>query len=283
MSTDYQQAREALGVRLRELRLSAVGGRLTGPQLAQRLGWDHSKIYKLEGGRQTATSDDLCAWAEAVGRPDVTEELLARLRGFESHIRSWRRQLASGHRPVQDTWNAAVDRARTIRAWEEAVVPGMLQTADYARHIFLRYADLYGTKRDTEDAVRSRMERQEWLYRSGRMFRALVWEAALHALVCPPSVLVAQLDRLAGTVGMDTVELGVVPLGASLKIPAANGFWVLDEQLVITEDWHAELWLDDADTVASYLRVWDTLAKSAVYGTDAQNVIARARRSLDPR
>ncbi|MFC7880499.1 helix-turn-helix domain-containing protein [Streptomyces sp. NPDC057376] len=283
MSTDYQQAREALGARLRELRLSAAGGRLTGPLLAGRLGWPHSKVYKLEGGRQTATGDDLRAWANAVGHPDTTDELLARLKGFESHIRSWRRQLAAGHRPVQDTWNVAVDKARTIHAWEESVIPGMLQTADYARHIFLRYADLYGTKRDTEAAVRSRIERQAWLYRGGRRFHALVWEPALHALVCPPAVLVAQLDRLAGTIGMDTVELGVIPLGASLKVPAANGFWVLDRQLVIAEDWHAELWLDDAETVASYVRVWETLRESAVYGADAQNVIGRARRALHPR
>jgi hypothetical protein len=66
------------------------------------------------------------------------------------------------------------------------------------------------------------MQRQAWLYEPGRRFHALVWEAALHALVCPPVVLAAQLDRLMGTVGLDTVELGVVPLGAALKIPTAN-------------------------------------------------------------
>ncbi|MEV1079856.1 helix-turn-helix transcriptional regulator [Streptomyces sp. NPDC050211] len=283
MSTDYQQAREALGRRLRELRLSAPGGRLTGTQLALRLGWPHSKVYKLEGGRQTAVPEDLQAWADAVGHSDTAEELVARLRGFESHIRSWRRQLGAGHRPVQDTWNVAVDQARVIHAWEEAVVPGMLQTADYARHIFLRYADLQGTKRDTEEAVRSRMERQSWLYQGGRRFHALVWEPALHALVCPPSVLAAQLDRLAGQVGMDTIELGIIPLSASLKVPTANGFWILDNRLVIAEDWHAELWLDDDETVASYRRVWDTLGESAVYGADAQNVINRVRRTLNPR
>ncbi|MEV5103045.1 helix-turn-helix domain-containing protein [Streptomyces massasporeus] len=283
MSTDYQQAREALGMRLRELRLSTPDGRLTGTLLAERLGWPHSKVYKLEGGRQTATSDDLRAWADAVGQPDTFRELAARLQGFESHIRSWRRQLAAGHRPVQDSWNIEVDRSRAIYAWEEAVVPGMLQTADYARAIFLRYADLQGTVRDTDAAVRARMQRQEWLYRPGRRFHALVWEAALHALVCPPAVLAAQLDRLMGIVGLDTVELGVVPLGASLRIPTANGFWVLDERLVIAEDWHAEIWLDDAESVASYLRVWRTLQESAVYGADAQNVIHRVRRGLNVR
>ncbi|SEB60649.1 Helix-turn-helix domain-containing protein [Streptomyces sp. PAN_FS17] len=107
MSTDYQQAREALGRRLKELRLSAPGGRLTGTQLAQRLGWPHSKVYKLEGGRQTALPEDLQAWATAVGHADTAEELVARLKGFESHIRSWGRQLRAGHRPVQDIWNVA--------------------------------------------------------------------------------------------------------------------------------------------------------------------------------
>ncbi|MFF2652463.1 helix-turn-helix domain-containing protein [Streptomyces sp. NPDC058045] len=280
MSTDYQQAREALGARLREMRFSAAGGRLTGTQLAQRIGWPHSKVYKLEGGRQTATEEDLRAWAEGVGQPEAFEELAARLRGFESHIRSWRRQLAAGHRPVQDGWNVEVDRSRVIHVWEEAVVPGLLQTAEYARHIFHRYARLQGSAPDTDAAVRARVQRQEWLYRGGRRLRALVWEAALHALVCPPPVLFAQLDRLAGVIGMDTVELGVVPLGAPLRIPTANGFWILDDRLVITEDWHAEMWLDDAESVTSYLRVWEALRESAVYGADAQNVISRARRAL---
>ncbi|MER6009954.1 helix-turn-helix domain-containing protein [Streptomyces bluensis] len=281
MSTDFQQAREALGVRLRELRLSAPEGRLTGPQLAQRLGWPHSKIYKLENGRQTATTDDLRAWAEAVDQPHTFDELDARLKGFESHIRSWRRQLAAGHRPVQDGWNVEVARSTAIHAWEEAVIPGMLQTADYARHVFLRYAELQNSVRDTDAAVRARMKRQEWLYQAGKKFHVLVWEAALHALICPPPVLAGQLDRLTGVIGMDTVELGIIPLGASLKIPAANGFWILDDRLVITEDWHAELWLNDADSIGRYMRVWMTLQECAAYGTDAHEVINSARRALN--
>lgn len=82
---------------------------------------------------------------------------------------------------------------------------------------------------------------------------------------------------------MDTVDLGVVPLGAELKIPTANGFWILDDRLVIAEDWHAELWLDDADSLATYLRVWHTLRESAVYGVDAQNLIGAVLRTLRSR
>lgn len=280
MSTDYQQARTALGARLRELRTSRPKGKLTGPQLAALLGWPHSKIYKLEGGKQTASREDLRAFADAVGSPGAFDELVARLAGFETHIQSWRRQLAEGHRPVQERWNAEVDRAGVICAWEEAVIPGMLQTTDYARHIFRHYADLHGTADDIEDAVRARARRQEWLTERGHRFRVLIWEAALRSLVCPPSVLAIQLDRLTGLIGMDTVELGVIPFSASVRVAPANGFWVLDERLVIAEDWHAELWLDDTDSVALYSKVWNTLRQSAVYGADAHNVINAARRAL---
>ncbi|MGP8299709.1 helix-turn-helix domain-containing protein [Streptomyces inhibens] len=280
MSTDYQQARIALGTRLRELRESCPTGKLTGPQLAGRLGCTHSKIYKLENGNQTATADDLRAWAEATGHPEATAELLARLAGFESHIRSWRRQLASGHLPVQQTWNAEVARSKVIHIWEEAVIAGILQTAEYARHVFIRYADFQQSKPDADEAVRARMKRQEWLYESGKKLHVLMWEAALHVRICPPSVLAAQLDRLIGVIGMDTVSLGIVPLGAPVKLAPANGFCILDDRLAITEDWHAELWLDDAHNIATYMKVWNTLRESAVYGTEAQNVINKARRSL---
>ncbi|MGW2011880.1 helix-turn-helix domain-containing protein [Streptomyces nigrescens] len=280
MSTDYQQARAALGVRLRELRISRPGGRLTGPQLAQRLGWTHSKIYKLENGKQTASPEDLRAWVDATEQPEAFAELYARLQGFESQIRSWRRQLASGHRPVQENWNTEIARTKVIHGWQESIIEGMLQTADYARHIFTRYAELQNSPRDTDAAVRARLRRQELLYQPGRKFRIIMWEAALHARICPPSALAAQLDRLTGMIGLDTVELGIVPFSASLKIPTANGFYVLDNRLAVTEDWHAELWLEDADSIALYLNVWNTLRESAVFGTEAQNVINRARRSL---
>ncbi|RDG37238.1 helix-turn-helix domain-containing protein [Streptomyces corynorhini] len=281
MSTDYQQARAALGTRLRELRFSCPGGRLTGQQLAHRLGWPGSKVSKLENGRQTASPEDLRAWADATEQPDAYPELAARLSGFESHIKSWRRALANGFKPLHEGLSAEIEHTSEIWVWEESVIPGLLQTPGYARHVIQRYSELLGGVRDVEDAVRSRMRRQEWLYRPGRKLHVLMWEAALRSLICPPSVLAAQFDRLAGVIGMDTVELGVIPFTASVKIVPANGFWVLDDRKVVAEDWHAELWLDDADNIALYVKVWKTLRESAVYGADAHNVINAARRALN--
>lgn len=283
MGTDYQQAREGLGLRLRELRLNATGGRLTGSQLAHRLHWPNSKVSKLELGKQTATPEDLRQWADAVGQPAAYDELRARLAGFESNIRSWRRQLVAGHKAVQDAHNQAQTESRVLRAWESSWVVGVLQTPDYARSILTRFAELHQSPRDIEDAVRSRIKRQELLYQAGRQYRIILWEGVLHSLICPPAVLAGQLDRLRGVIGLDTVELGIVPFGASLKLPPGSGFWLYDETRVVTETWHSELWIDDAQSIATYLRVWRSLRESAVYGADAQNVINSARRALNAR
>ncbi|MFJ8404860.1 helix-turn-helix domain-containing protein [Streptomyces microflavus] len=280
MSTDFQKAREELGRRLRALRTESPHGPLTGTALSAALGWSQSKVSKLENGRQTPTAEDLRAWADATGHSGVYEELHGRLKGFESHIRSWRRQLSSGHRPVQETWNAVTADARVLHVWDSFAVNGLLQTPDYARHVFECYATLQKSPRDTEDAVRARMDRQRWLYQPGRRLNLLLWEGALRAQVCPPKVLAGQLDRLMGVVGMDTVRLGIVPFNTALLLPPANAFWIVGEQLVITEDWHAELWLDDSPTVALYLRVWESLSESAVFGAEAQRVIARARQAI---
>ncbi|AJE80764.1 MULTISPECIES: helix-turn-helix domain-containing protein [Streptomyces] len=280
MSTDYQNAREALGARLRELRFSRPEGKLTAAQLARLLGWSPAKVSKLENGKQTATSDDLRAWAEGTGQPEVFEELRSRLAGFESHIRSWRRQLAAGHRAAQEAHNTAQAGASVLRAWESSWVVGVLQTPDYARSIFTQFSELHRSPRDLEEAVRARIRRQELLYSGERRYRILLWEGVLRSLVCPPGVLRGQLDRLSGTIGLDTVELGIVPFSASLRLPPGPGFWIYDQRQVVTEIWHSELWLDDAASIATYERVWEMLQETAVYGAAAQTVIAAARKAL---
>lgn len=279
MSTDFQSARVALGARLRELRAEAG---VNGKDFAARLGWQSSKVSRLENGKQTATADDLTAWAAAAGVPDQAGDLASRLRGLESQQRSWRRQLAAGNRPVQDRYVVEYQQTATMRGYEATVIPGLFQTPDYARHLFVKNAVLMQSPRDTEAAVAARMRRQEVLYEAGKLFRVLVWEGALHALVCPRETMVGQLDRLVGLIGMSTVELGIVPLGAPLELTPKHGFWIFDEERVIVETINTELSFDSPDDLALYGRVWDGLNEAAAYGPQAHRLIARARHLLAP-
>ncbi|MFH8405841.1 helix-turn-helix domain-containing protein [Streptomyces sp. NPDC018019] len=278
MSTDYLTARATLGARLRELRNE---GGMDGKDFAARLGWQASKISRLELGKQMPPPADLRARAKAAGRPDLVAELIGRLNGVEAHYRTWRRELAGGHRPRQELAIAETARTRTIRGFEVSRIPGLFQTAEYARHVFTANAEFRQSLRDTEDAVRKRMQRQDALYEPGRRFRFLVWEGALHVLVCPRVVMAAQLDRLISLIGLDTVELGIIPFSAQLRRTPAHGFRIYDTRLVIVETINAEMWLDDADSLALYERAWDWLDEAAVYDHQAHRLIARARASLD--
>ncbi|MEU3470971.1 helix-turn-helix transcriptional regulator [Streptomyces sp. NPDC006687] len=279
MTTDFQNARLALGARLRELR---AGTGMNGKDFATRLGWQRSKVSRLENGNQTATEADTDAWAAAAGVPEQAEELRSRLRGLNSQQRSWRRQLTAGHRPVQDRYVVEYQRTATMRGYEATVIPGLFQTPDYARHLFAANSVLMRSPRDTEAAVAARMRRQEVLYESGKLFRVLLWEGALHALVCPCEVMTGQLDRLAGLIGMNTVQLGIVPLGTPLPLTPKHGFWIFDEERVIVETINTELTYDSADDLDLYGRVWDALDSAAAYGPKAHRLIARARHAIAP-
>ena len=265
-------------MRLRELRTEAG---LQGKELAERLGWQRSKVSRLENGKQTATASDLEAWARALDAPDAVLDLHSRLRGLESQQRSWRRQLATGHRAVQDRYVAEYRRTATVRGYEATVIPGLFQTPDYARHVLILNAELMQSPRDTDEAVNARMRRQEVLYEGDKAFRVLVWEGALHAHVCPAEVMAGQMDRLIGLIGMPQVELGIVPFGARLRLTPKHGFWIFDEERVVVETVSTEFTLESTEDVGLYGRVWDRLDEAAAYGQQARRLIGRARASLD--
>ncbi|MFI1015299.1 helix-turn-helix domain-containing protein [Streptomyces sp. NPDC020965] len=278
MTTDFQSARVVLGARLRELRNEAG---LTGKDQAERLGWQRSKVSRLENGKQTPSVADLSAWADAVGHPELAGELRGRLAALETTYRSWRRQLAGGHQARQELAIAETRATRTIHGFEVVRIPGLFQTAEYARHGFETNAEFRQITSDVEGAVRTRIRRQEALYEPDKRFHFLMWEGALYVRTCPGGVQAAQLDRLLSLIGLDTVELGIVPFGAQLRRTPTHGFWIYDQRLVIVETINTEMWLDDDESIRLYERAWGWLAESAVFGRQAQRVIGRARASID--
>ncbi|MGW3653461.1 helix-turn-helix domain-containing protein [Streptomyces sp. NPDC000878] len=279
MSTDYQTAREALGGRLRELRVEAG---LEGKGLAAKLGWPPSKVSRIQNGKQTPTLEDLTGWARATGRPDLEAELHGLLAGLETkqRHRSWRGQLAGGHRGRQEIAVRQTDTTTMIRGLEVSRIPGLFQTPEYARAIFDFSAEFRGIPPTTEAAVETRMRRQEALYDPEKTFRFLLCEAALYHRACSADVMAEQLDRLYNLVGQRRIELGILPFGAQLRRTAPHAFWIYDRRLVVVETISEELWLTGEEDIKLYERAWDWLDESAEYGPSARHLIGRARASL---
>jgi transcriptional regulator with XRE-family HTH domain len=275
--TSVQQARQALGLRLRELRRHSG---LTGRELAGQLGWPASKISKLENGHQTPTDGDLRAWANATGAERVVAELVASLHTLESQHAEWRRQLRGGLRSHQVELARLDEKTKLFRALESTFIPGLLQTAEYARARFAQSIRVLKVPNDVDEAVRVRLQRQEILYQSDKRFHFLLTEAVLRYRLCPVEVMLAQLDRLVALSAMRNVRLGIIPFETPYSVAPAHGFWLLDEDLVIVETFSAELHLAQPPEIALYSAIFDRLAATASYSRDARAVITQVMEEL---
>jgi len=132
--TERHRGRVVLGNRIRALRHDA--GR-SAKDVAERLAWPASKLSKLEHGRQAASAQDITDWAAAVGVPDgARDELLVDARSLRVEYDNWKRLQVSGFADVQTTSLPLQWATTRLRAFEVGAVPGLLQTAEYARNMF---------------------------------------------------------------------------------------------------------------------------------------------------
>ncbi len=274
---NVSRAREALGQRLRELRRNA---RLSGKQLAESLGWQQSKVTRLELGQQTPSDEDVRAWTAVVGAADQCEDLLASLYTLETHYAEWRRQLRTGIARKQRELLELDKATKLVRAFEPVAVPGLLQTAGYATYRLTQGVTLHGAPDDVEAAVATRMRRQEILYQPGRLFHFVITEAVLRYHLCPADVLAGQIDRLLALISLPNTRIGVIPFTVEPPVTPLHGFWILDEKLVLVETLAAELNLAQPQEIRFYAKAFAELARVAVYAGQAREVMTRALADL---
>ncbi|MFD3481882.1 DUF5753 domain-containing protein [Streptomyces sp. NPDC058665] len=165
--------------------------------------------------------------------------------------------------------------AGLIRAFEATVIPGLLQTPEYARGRLAQGVQLFGSPDDIDEAVRARLRRQEILYKRDKRFHFVLTEAALRFRLCPPEAMLGQLDRLIALSALPNVRLGIIGFDTPYGVAPWHGFWILDRERVVVETYSAELNLAQPKEVALYEGVFDSLATVASYGRAARAVITR--------
>ncbi|GAA0398016.1 hypothetical protein Acor_34930 [Acrocarpospora corrugata] len=276
----------AIESRARRLRLAATLRRLrdlsglSGRELAQRIQISQSKVSRIESGATMPSLPEVQRWASAVEAPlDTRERLfdLTQAAMYETH--AWRSALQS--RPhLQDDFYERESAVRLIRNFQCAVVPGLLQTAAYARAVFSLANQPY-EKEALAGATASRLFRQEALYEGDRRFDFLITEAALRWRPGSLPLSLAQLDRITSVSTLDNVSIGLIPHGRQSVVLPLHGFvlygdvYADDEDadtFVEVETSHAKLTITDAD-ITLYEKQWSLLTNMAIFDDAARGFL----------
>jgi transcriptional regulator with XRE-family HTH domain len=270
---DRASARSQLAATLRHLRHRAD---LSGDQLATLLGVSQSKVSRVENSRTVPSVAVVEAWARACGAPPETvEDLIQRAEAVLTEARTWRTELARGLDAKQAQIGRLEADAEVIRLFQPTLVPGLLQTAEYARRVFTLANP--SARQDIAAGVAARLERQQVLFDDTKRFEFVIYEAALRWPVTTPVAMLGQLDRISSLLDLPHVDIGIIPLDGPAVTLLPPGFCVFGDDpadaLVTVETLTAELHISDTPDVTTYLETFARLRQTAVRGADARPLL----------
>ncbi|WP_328336562.1 helix-turn-helix transcriptional regulator [Streptomyces violaceus] len=277
-SSSVQAARRAVADRLREIRKDA---NLTGKDVAERIGWQRSKVSRLENATTPPSDDDIRAWCQACDADGLAADLIAASRSADSMYVEWRRLQRTGLRRLQESYVPLFERTRVFHIYCSNVVPGLLQTDGYARALLGSIAAFRETPDDVTEAVAARMERSRVIREGNHRFALLVEEAVLRHRVGGSEVMAGQLGYLLSIMALPSVSLGVIPFSADRRMWMLETYSVYDEAQAQVELLTAQVNVTAPSEVAQYLKAFGEFSKLAVYGANARARITAAIDALE--
>jgi transcriptional regulator with XRE-family HTH domain len=265
--------RERLAAELRRLRdLAGVSGR----DLAQRVGISQSKVSRIESGAVVPSLPEVTAWGKELG---VSVEAQGRLTELTEaayiEVHPWGSVLQRGN--LQESIQNQESTATRLAVFQSSVVPGLLQTAEYARRVIGMFHRDY-EQSDQSAEIASRLHRQLALYDTSREFSFLITEAALRWRPGPTQMLLAQLDRITSISTLDNVTIGLIPLGVEATTLTSHGFVLYegDESSWVTvETIHADMKVASPEHMEIYRSRWELLHEMALFDDDARDFLGR--------
>lgn len=279
-------SRRRLGAELRRLR-ARTG--LTLDEVAERMTCSTSKISRLETGKGVPKVPDVSELMRIYGVTSDTErEMLLRLvRDGRQH--GWWEPLTEGVSPeryVLDApgrYAALENDATAVRTFDVSVVPGLLQTPDYARAVFSETLP-HHLPVEVDRLVDLRMKRQDALRRIDPpplKLVALLDESVLARSVGEAGVMEVQLGRLLELGTLPNVAIRVLHFGtgilrahvgdfALLEIPAALG-----SDVVYIEGHAGDSYLDAESDVRLYQDVFADALRRSLSADASRSLIGR--------
>lgn len=252
---------------------------LSCADVAKRLGVSASKISRIETGNSGLQLEDVAALLGFYRVPAAKrKELLDLLRRGE-HKGWWERQAG-----LPQLWRTLIDfesKATSIQNYEYAIIPGLLQTAEYSEAM-IQATDSTLSAAELDNLVASRMARQTLLARSrAPQFLATIHEVALRLPVGGPGVMKRQLQHLLSVAERPNVSVRVMPAATGAHVGLRGPFMVLEfatePDLVFVENQNTGLFLEeDADVTNYRLALRNILGVALASGASADLIVSIA-------
>jgi transcriptional regulator with XRE-family HTH domain len=268
--------RRELGSRLRGLRLEQG---LTVDQVAELLLCSPSKVSRMETGQRGATQRDIRDLCRIYG---VTQE--AQVASMMELAKEGKQQgwWQSYELDYFATYVGLEQAATWLCYYQSSIVPGLLQTPEYARAMHQGSLPAEFTTERADALIEVRLRRQQVLTTRDPLLRleAIIDEAVLHRVVGSSGVMAAQLRHLVEVGNMPNVTLRAIPFGAGAHPAMDNMFNILEfgdvaPRVVYVEGLMGWLFIEKERDVARYEQILEHLRKIALDPKETIDLISK--------
>jgi transcriptional regulator with XRE-family HTH domain len=266
-----------------ELRTARLNKDLTQEQVAKAMEWSLSKMNRIEKAKTGISTNDLKVLLPLYGITDKkrTDELLDLAR--EARQPGWWRQYSD---VAPGTLLELIDyesASSAVHQFETTLVPGILQTEDYASAILQGFYGRNMPEENIRKLVKLRTRRQDLLIGADAPeFSFLLDESAVHRQVGNPAVTSKQLRQLASTADLPNVTIQIVPFTAGLHPGVGGPFEVVefddtdDENIVFIEGPRGDFISDDPGEASRYLKDFQLIGDKSLTPADSAALLRKA-------
>ncbi|MFI6959305.1 helix-turn-helix domain-containing protein [Nocardia sp. NPDC050408] len=283
--------RRQLGRYLKDAR---EGAGLSMERAATLMEWNKSTLSRLERGlTEKVRVRDVLGLCEVYGLDQEKIAAAKELAG-QTPARSWWRSYADVIAAKFNTYVGLEAGTSELAIFQSLIVPGLLQTADYARTLDRQYFPKESDE-ELERRVALRIQRQHVATRRRQPVRLVVvlTEAVLRTVVGGPRVMAAQLRHIVELSTRENIEVRVLPFRAGLPTGTAVSQFIImtfpkdsrgkavEPTIVFAESFTGDVYLEASDDVRRCRQIFRTLLQATLDDRPSRDLIREIAREYD--
>ncbi|MDX3381146.1 transcriptional regulator [Streptomyces sp. V2] len=269
-----------LGIALRRHR-EAAG--LDQSAAAEAIMKSVSKVSRAESGQVSVSALEVRTLLDCYGVTDENERERLLNWAKTSNERGWWVDYQDTLRPDYADHITLESDATYILSWDPVLIPGLLQTPEYAEKVITVGPFVHSDEKVAE-LVEVRMQRQRRLDEEAVQYTAILWEPAITALADGSEVCADQLHHLLKVGRRQNVQLQILPTSAFLAATMSDAFTAFSygvepyaEVVTVRTPVNTTV-VESPDDLATYANVFNRLRSAALSPTQSAR---RIRQALD--